>query len=169
MAYRELKYKGDLALRRKCRPVEKFDQRLWDLLDDMKETLARSNGVGLAAPQVGVVRRVFIIDKGVPEGEAGDYLELINPEIIETEGEQEGMEGCLSVPGKWGIVKRPMKVRVRFLDRTGKEQEFEGTELMARAICHENDHLSGVLYTDVCERMLTDEEIEEWERTKEEA
>lgn len=168
MAYRELVLKGDLTLRKHCRMVDKFNKRLWDLLDDMKETLSRSNGVGLAAPQVGVVKRVFIIDKGAAEENFGDYVEVINPEIIETEGEQEGMEGCLSIPGKWGIVKRPMKVKLRYQDRNGEFQELEAEGLTARAVCHENDHLEGVLYTDVCERMLSKEEIEEWERTREE-
>ena len=169
MAFRELTYKGDPVLRKNCRVVDKFNKRLWDLRDDRQVTLARSNGVGLAAPQVGVVKRVVIIDKGAATGESGDIVELINPEIVHTEGEQEGMEGCLSIPGKWGWVKRPMKAKVRFQDRNGNYCELEGEGLIARAICHECDHLRGVLYTDVCERMLTEEEIEALEQSKGEA
>jgi len=145
---------GDPVLNKVCHPVTKFDEKLWNLLDDMRETLAESNGVGLAAPQVGILRRVVLVINGQDE-----VLELINPTIIKAEGEQEGLEGCLSVPGKWGNVKRPMVVRVRAQDRNGNWFEAEGEELIARCFCHELDHLDGIIYTQVMERFLTDEEL----------
>ncbi len=146
---------GDPVLNKVCHPVTKFDEKLWSLLDDMHETLAESNGVGLAAPQVGILRRVVLVINGRDE-----VLELINPTIIKTEGEQEGLEGCLSVPGKWGNVKRPMIVRVRAQDRNGNWFEAEDEELTARCFCHELDHLDGRVYIDVMDRELTPEEIE---------
>ena len=146
---------SDSVLTKVCRPVTKFDKRLHILLDDMAETLVDSNGVGLAAPQVGVLRRVVLVDTGE------EILELINPEIIRTEGEQTGLEGCLSVPGKYGIVTRPNIVAVRAQDRFGEWFEAEGEELIARCFCHELAHLDGQLYTEVAERMLTPEELEE--------
>ena len=130
-----------------------FDWRLRKLLDDMRETLIDSNGVGLAAPQVGILRRVVLVDVG------DEIIELINPELIETSGEQIGAEGCLSVPGKYGLVKRPMVAKVRAQDRDGNWFEAEGEELIARCFCHELDHLDGILYTQVMERFLTDEEL----------
>ena len=144
----------DPALHKVCRPVEKFDGRLHRLLDDMKETLAEANGVGLAAPQVGILRRVVLVDTG------DEVLELINPSLLETSGEQVGAEGCLSVPGKYGLVKRPNYAKVRAQDRNGSWFEAEGEELIARCFCHELDHLDGILYTEVMERFLTEEELE---------
>ena len=156
MALRNIVTVGDSVLSKVCRPVTKFDNRLSILIDDMIETLEDSNGVGLAAPQVGVLRRVVVVDAG----EDG-ILELVNPEIIEQSGEQTGLEGCLSVPGKYGIVTRPNVVKVRAQDRKGDWYEYEGEELIARCFCHELAHLEGQLYTEVAERMLTAEELEE--------
>lgn len=141
MAIRKIVTEGDPVLSKKSRTVDKFDSRLHDLLDDMKDTLVKSEGVGLAAVQVGVLKRVVIVDVG------DGLIELINPEITYTEGEQEGEEGCLSVPGKSGIVKRPMTVKVRAQNRDGKWCLYSGTELKARCFCHEIDHLDGILYT----------------------
>ncbi|MBQ3071876.1 MAG: peptide deformylase [Oscillospiraceae bacterium] len=155
MALRMILTADESVLHKRCRPVTDFDERLHTLLDDMADTLYESNGVGLAAPQVGILRRVVVIDGGE------ELLELINPEIIATEGEQTGLEGCLSVPGKYGIVTRPMKATVRAQDRDGNWFEVDGEELMARAFCHELDHLDGHIYTEVAERMLTAEELEE--------
>jgi len=139
------------CLHKVCRPVEKFDGKLHKLLDDMKETLLDANGVGLAAPQVGILRRVVVVDTGE------EMLELVNPELLETSGEQEGAEGC--VPGKYGLVKRPMVAKVRAQDRDGDWFEVEGEELIARCFCHEIDHLNGIVYTEVMERFLTEEEL----------
>ena len=147
---------GDETLRKVCRKQEKFDLRLAILLKDMAETMYKAEGVGLAAPQVGILRRVAVID--VTEDHSG-LLELVNPEIIEREGEQTGREGCLSVPGRQGVVTRPMKVKVRFQDRNGDTYELETEGFEARAICHELDHLDGRLYIDVMDRELTEEEI----------
>lgn len=147
---------GDPVLNKVCHPVTKFDQKLWTLLDDMRETLADSNGVGLAAPQVGILRRVVLVINSEDE-----VLELINPTIIKTEGEQEGLEGCLSVPGKWGNVKRPMVVRVRAQDRNGEWFEVEDQELTARCFCHELDHLDGHLFVEHTDRLFTSEELDE--------
>ncbi len=146
---------GDDVLRATSRPVDKITPRILTLLDDMAETMRAAEGVGLAAPQVGVLRRVVVI-----ETEPGRLIELINPKLISWSGEQEGPEGCLSVPGECGIVKRPMNVVVRALDRHGKEVEYRGSELLARAFCHELEHLDGKLYVDRAERMLTPEEME---------
>lgn len=154
MALRKIVTVGDSVLNKVCRPVTKFDARLHTLLDDMAETLEDANGVGLAAPQVGVLRRVVLVDIGE------EILELINPEIIKAEGEQTGLEGCLSVPGKYGIVTRPNIVAVRAQDRFGEWFEAEGEELIARCFCHELAHLDGQLYTEVADRMLTPEELE---------
>ncbi len=134
---------GDDTLRKICRPVEKITPRIITLLDDMLETMHDADGVGLAAPQVGVLRRIAIV-----EVEEGNVIELINPKIIAYAGEQEGQEGCLSVPGRWGTVKRPMHVTVRAINRRGEEFEVTGSELLARALCHEIDHLDGKLYVD---------------------
>ena len=153
MGLRKILTVDDMALHKVCRPVEKFDRRLHKLLDDMKETLADANGVGLAAPQVGILRRVVIVDTG------DEILELVNPELLETDGEQEGAEGCLSVPGKYGLVKRPYYAKVRAQDRDGNWYEAEGEELIARCFCHELDHLDGIVYTEVMERFLTEEEL----------
>lgn len=135
---------GDDILRKKCRPVEEITPKILQLLDDMAETMRHAEGVGLAAPQVGILRRIVVI-----EVEEGQLIELINPKIIAFAGEQEGNEGCLSVPGKWGIVKRPMHVTVRATNRQGEEFEVSGSELLARALCHELDHLDGKLYIDI--------------------
>ena len=161
MALRNILTQEEPRLYKKCRPVTEFNERLHQLLDDMAETLADANGVGLAAPQVGVLRRaVLVLETNVPEGEPEKLIELINPEIIETSGEQDGPEGCLSVPGEYGLVKRPMNVKVRAQDRYGKWFEAEGTGLTARCFCHEIDHLDGVVFTSKCSRMLTEEELQ---------
>lgn len=154
MGLRRILTDKEPALHKVCKPVTSFDQKLHKLLDDMTETLIDSNGVGLAAPQVGILRRVVLVDTG--EG----FLELINPELIETDGEQVGPEGCLSVPGKYGLVKRPYYAKVRAQDRDGNWYEAEGEELIARCFCHELDHLDGIIYTQVMDRFLTDEELE---------
>lgn len=154
MGLRKILTDKDPALHKVCRPVEKFDGRLHKLLDDMKETLIDANGVGLAAPQVGILRRVVLVDTG------DEVLELVNPSLLETSGEQVGAEGCLSVPGKYGLVKRPNYAKVRAQDRDGNWFEAEGEELIARCFCHELDHLDGILYTEVMERFLTEEELE---------
>ena len=161
MARRNILVKGEPSLNKHCRPVTEFNERLHQLLDDMAETLANENGVGLAAPQVGVLRRaVLVLETNVPEGEDEYVIELINPEIVETSGEQYGPEGCLSVPGKFGLVKRHYKVKVRAQDRNGQWFEVEGVGLTGRCFCHELDHLDGVLFTQKCDRMLTEEELE---------
>lgn len=156
MGTRKIVTLGDDTLRKHCKLQEKFDRRLATLLKDMAETMYKAEGVGLAAPQVGILRRVAVVD--VTEDHSG-ILELVNPEIIEREGEQTGREGCLSVPGRQGVVTRPMKVKVRFQDRNGDTYELETEGFEARAICHELDHLDGRLYIDVMDRELTEEEI----------
>ena len=157
MALRKIVEQGDECLTKVCRPVTVFNNRLHELLDDMTETLADANGAGLAAPQVGVLRRLCI----VMDEESGEYLELINPEIVAQSGEQTGLEGCLSVPGKWGIVTRPAKVRVRAQDRFGDWFEAEGEGLNARCFCHELEHLDGHMYYEQCGRLFTEAEIDE--------
>ncbi len=142
MAIRNVVQVGDDVLRQKCFPVEAFDEKLWQLLDDMKDTVKKEDGAGLAAPQVGILRRVVVID--VEEG----YFEIVNPEIIDQRGEQNDWEGCLSVKGKQGVVSRPMKVTLRYYDRHGEKHVVKGKGLFARAICHELDHLDGILYID---------------------
>ena len=164
MAIRNIYLDGDPILRKKCREVVKFDEKLATILDDMHETLDKANGVGLAAPQVGVLRRaVIVLETNVPEDKEPFIIELINPEIISSEGEQCGSEGCLSVPDRYGLVKRPEKVRVRAQDRNGNWFEAEGEGLTARCFCHEIDHLNGILFTSRADRMLTEEEIESGE------
>ena len=153
MGLRKILTDKDPALHKVCKPVVNFDWRLHKLLDDMAETLEKANGVGLAAPQVGILRRVVIVDTG------DGILELVNPELVETDGEQVGAEGCLSVPGKYGLVKRPYYAKVRAQDRDGNWFEAEGEELIGRCFCHELDHLNGILYTHVMERFLTEEEL----------
>lgn len=158
MALRKIVTVGDPVLNKTCRPVTKFDDRLAMLIDDMIETMHEANGVGLAGPQVGVLRRVVVVDTGEED------LELVNPEIVKTgEETQTGLEGCLSVPGQYGVVTRPNFVVVRAQDRNGDWYEYEGEELIARAFCHELAHLDGQLYTEVAERMLTPEELEQLE------
>ena len=162
MALRNILTEENPTLRKVCRPYTDFNDRLHELLDDMKETLSQANGVGLAAPQVGILRRACIVmETNVPEGESEYFIELVNPEIIERNGEQEGGEGCLSLPEQYGIVKRPNHVKVRAQDRNGNFFEVEGDGLTARCFCHEIDHLDGVLFTDRASRMLSDKEIQE--------
>ena len=158
MALRKIVEQGEDCLTKVCRPVKEFNRRLHILLDDMAETLAEANGAGLAAPQVGVLRRVCI----VLDMDSEEYIELINPEIIAQSGEQTGLEGCLSVPGKWGIVTRPDYVRVRAQDRNGAWFGAEGRDLTARAFCHEIEHLDGHLYTEHIDHFLSDEELRDY-------
>lgn len=155
MALRTIITQGDPVLGKVCRPVEKFDERLHILLDDMKETLEVSNGVGLAAPQVGILRRVVL----VMDAEE-NVIELVNPVIIAADGEQTGLEGCLSVPGKYGVVTRPMYVTVRAQDRNGEFFEVSGEELTARCFCHELDHLDGHLFVEHADELYTPEELD---------
>ena len=160
MAKRNILTKEESTLYKVSRPVTKFDKRLHQLLDDMADTLDSADGVGLAAPQVGILRRaVLVLETNVEEDEEPYYIELINPEIIESSGTQSGAEGCLSVPGEYGIVTRPMDVTVRAQDRDGEWFEVSGTGLTARCFCHEIDHLDGTVFTSKCERMLTEEEL----------
>ncbi len=154
MAILNIVKEGDESLRKVCRPVTEITPRVKQILDDMLETLIDSGGIGLAAPQVGILRRIAIVDDGE------NYIELINPVITEREGEQEEMEGCLSVPDVWGITHRPMRVKGRALNRDGEEFTFEGEGLTARCFCHELDHLDGKLFIDEA-RILTPEEAEE--------
>lgn len=141
MALRKVVEIGDPILNKKCRPIEKFDDKLSKLIDDMFETMYAANGVGLAGPQVGMLKRVVVIDVG------DGPMELVNPEIVMTQGEQRVSEGCLSVPGKYGVCSRPAKVQVKAQDRNGKWQVFTGEDLKARCFCHEIDHLDGILFT----------------------
>ena len=164
MALRKIVEQGDECLTKVCRPVTEFNSRLHELLDDMVETLADANGAGLAAPQVGVLRRVCI----VMDEDSEEYIELINPEIVAQSGEQTGLEGCLSVPGKWGIVTRPNVVRVRAQDRDGQWFEVEGEELTARAFCHEIEHLDSHLYTEHIDHFLSEEELRAYLEAEEE-
>lgn len=157
MAIRQIRTIGDSVLTKTCRKVDKMTPRIKQLIDDMLETMYDANGVGLAAPQVGVLRRIVVIDTGYEER---DPHILINPEIIETDGEQTGTEGCLSLPGKFGEVTRPNHVKVRALDENMNEFELEGDELLARAICHECDHLDGILYSSKLNGELMDVEPE---------
>lgn len=152
----------DPVLTKKCHPVVKFDNKLADLIDDMIQTLQAANGVGLAAPQIGIVRRVVIVmdDEGV-------YHELVNPKILSTDGIQNGLEGCLSLPGIWGYVERPMTVTVEAQDRTGETYQLTGEGLMARCFCHELEHLDGIIYTTHCDRTYTADEIDEMEQENE--
>lgn len=153
MAIRKIVTLGDPVLRKNSRPVIKFDEKLWQLLDDMKETMRKADGVGLAAVQVGVLRQAIVIDVG------DGLIELINPEIIETSGECEDSEGCLSIPGQYGLVKRPTYVKLRAQNRKGQWRLYEGTDLKARCFCHEIDHLSGIVYQDKEIKSLTADEV----------
>ncbi len=157
MALRNIVTEGDDTLRKVCRPVGEINDRIQTIIDDMIDTMNEAEGVGIAAPQVGILRRIFVVDIG--EGP----IVLINPEILETSGEQEGPEGCLSVPGKGGHVVRPNYVKIKGLDREGNEVVHEGTELLARAFLHENDHLDGVLYIDKADEIweVSDEDYED--------
>ncbi len=153
MAIRNVVTVGDPVLRKTSRKVERFNERLWQLLDDMKDTMYKAEGVGLAAVQVGILKRVVVVDVG------DGLLELINPEIVETSGEIEDVEGCLSVPGQNGLVKRPEYCKIRAQNRNGVWRFYEGTGLKARCFCHEIDHLDGIIYTDKQIKSLTAEEI----------
>ncbi len=155
MALRNILKEGDDRLRKKSREVTEFNERLWTLLDDMAQTMADSNGVGLAAPQVGVLRRAVVIDVG--EG----LHELVNPVIVEQSGDQYCSEGCLSIPGEYGMVHRPQTAKVRAQDRHGNPIELEAEEYLAIAVCHETDHLDGILFIDKADRMLSPEELED--------
>lgn len=157
MALRRIVLQGEDCLTKVCRPVTDFDNRLHILLNDMADTLLDSGGVGLAAPQVGILRRVCVV-----QNENDEIIELINPEIVYTQGEQTGLEGCLSVPGKFGVVTRPEVVRVRAQDRDGNFFEVEDSDLTARCFCHEIEHLDGHLFSEHCDRLLTDEELEQY-------
>lgn len=161
MAIRNIVRVGDDVLAKECRRVEIFDNKLRQLLDDMQDTLYEANGAGLAAPQVGVLRQVCVIDVG------DGLVELINPEIVHVEGEQSGAEGCLSLPDEWGMVSRPQRVTVKAQNRKGKWFETIGEDLFARCICHEVDHLHGIVFTDKASRMLTPEEIEQMQKEQE--
>ncbi len=154
---RKILHLGDEALRKVCKPIPKFDLRLWLLLRDMADTMYKAEGVGLAAPQVGILRRVVVIDVGDERG----LIELVNPEIIASEGEQGDSEGCLSVPGRRGYVVRPSKVTVRAQDRKGKSFEITGEGLLARALCHELDHLDGIMYVDKMDHEIFDSDDKE--------
>ena len=156
MGLRKILTDKEPALHKVCKEVENFDSKLFKLLDDMRDTLIESGGVGLAAPQVGILRRVVLVDVGEEDNE---IVEFINPELVETDGEQYGPEGCLSVPGKYGLVKRPYYAKVRAQDRNGDWFEAEGEELIARCFCHELDHLDGIVYTEVMDRFLTEDEL----------
>ena len=164
MALRTIVLEGDSCLTKVCRPVTAFNGRLHQLLDDMAETLADANGAGLAAPQVGILRRVCLVLDEANEC----YLELVNPEIIKTEGKQSGLEGCLSVPGKFAVVERPNIVRVRAQDRDGAFFEVEDEALTARCFCHEIEHLDGHLFVEHTDHLLTEEELDEYIRQQEE-
>ena len=163
MALRNILKEGDEALTKHCRPVTDFNERLHTLLDDMTETMCDADGVGLAAPQVGILRRaVIVLETNVEEGCEPYVIELVNPEILESDGEQEGPEGCLSVPGVYGWVRRPEHVKVRAQDRNGDTFEVEGHGLTARAFCHEIEHLEGHLFLERSEHIMSDEELEEY-------
>ena len=157
MALRNIVKKGDPILNKKCREVTDFNEKLHTLIDDMKETLELADGAGLAAPQVGILRRLCIVVNA-----EGEMLELVNPVIVETSGEQTGPEGCLSLPGKYGLVTRPNYARVRAQDRFGKEFEVDGTEIVARCFCHEIEHLDGHLFDEHVDHFMTDEDFEEY-------
>ena len=156
MAIRTILTQDDPALSKVCHPVTRFDEKLADLLDDLKETLAQANGMGLAAPQVGLLRRAVVV---VDTGE--EILELVNPVILDQKGEQTGWEGCLSLPGMWGSVTRPDWVKIKAQDRRGGWFEMEGTDMTARCFCHELSHLDGHMYTELTDRLYTAEELDE--------
>ena len=164
MALRKIVLQGDECLTKVCRPVTDFNGRLHTLLDDMTDTLLDSGGVGLAAPQVGILRRVCVV-----LNEDDEVIELVNPEIIFTDGEQTGLEGCLSVPGKYGVVTRPEVVRVRAQDRNGDFFEVEDSDLTARCFCHEIQHLDGHLFIENTDSLMTEEELQEFIRQQEES
>ncbi len=154
MALRKIVLKNEEILRKKCKPVEVFDEKLGILLDDMAETMYKANGVGLAAPQVGIIRRAVVVDVG--EG----LIELVNPEIVKSKGVQMDVEGCLSCPDEWGYVVRPREVVIKAKNRTGKDIQMKLKDFTARAVCHELDHLEGQLFTDIADEMVDPEEME---------
>ncbi len=154
LALRKIVLKSDEVLRKKCKTVDNFDEKLGILLDDMAETMYKANGVGLAAPQVGILRRVVVVDVG--EG----LLELVNPEIVKSKGTQRGVEGCLSCPNEWGYVVRPNEIIVKGQDRTGKHIQLKLKEFFARAVCHELDHLDGQLFIDIADEMVDPKDLE---------
>ena len=163
MGLRKILTDKEPALHKVCKPVTAFDGKLHKLLDDMKETLIESGGVGLAAPQVGILRRaVIVLETNVEPGEEPYIIELVNPEILSQDGEQDGPEGCLSVPGVYGLVKRPEHVVVKAQDRNGEYFEVEGYGLTARAFCHEIAHLEGQLFVDVAEHIMTEDELDDY-------
>jgi len=162
MAIREILTDQDPTLHKKCHPVTRFDEKLGLLLDDMKETLADAGGAGLAAPQVGILRRAVVVLDAQEE-----MVELVNPQLTGQEGEQEGWEGCLSVPGYYGYVKRPMRARVRAQDRHGNWFELEGEEIVARCFCHELEHLDGHIFTEHTDRLYSGEEVDKLLRQEE--
>ena len=153
MSIREIRKYDDPALYKVCRPVEKFDERLGELLDDMAETMYQANGVGLAAPQVGILRRVVVIDVG------DGIIELVNPRILRTAGSETTSEGCLSFPGEYGLVERPTEVEIEAEDRHGKTFRMTGHDLLARAFCHETDHLDGKVFKTIAIEMLDEEDL----------
>ncbi len=155
MAYRQIRIDGDEVLRKKSRPVEKIDDRILTLIEDMADTMYKADGVGLAAPQIGILKRIVTIDVG------DGLIEMINPVILEQSGEQDGPEGCLSLPGTTGEVKRPMYVKAKYTNASGETVIVEAEELLARCICHELDHLDGVLYKDRAYKMYTQDELED--------
>ncbi len=159
MALRKIVIKTDDVLRKKCKPVEIFDEKLGTLLDDMAETMYKANGVGLAAPQVGILRRAIVVDPG------DGLIELVNPEIIKEKGSQRDIEGCLSCPDDWGYVVRPMEIIVKAMDRNGGHVQLKLRDFSARAVCHEIDHLEGKLFIDIADEMVDPEQVEE-ERKK---
>lgn len=156
MAIREILTDKDPALHKECHPVTRFDEKLGMLMDDLRQTLAQANGAGLAAPQVGILRRAVVVVDA-----EDNMLELINPEIIAQEGEQDGLEGCLSLPGQWGFVKRPMKVTVKAQDRYGQWFEATGEEIVARCFCHELEHLDGHVFSEHVDKLYSNDELEE--------
>lgn len=164
MSIRTILTQDDPALSKVCHPVTKFDGKLADLLDDLKETLSDANGAGLAAPQIGILRRAVIV---VPDPELDEMIELVNPELLAQEGEQDGWEGCLSVPGKYGMVRRPNLVTVRAQDRDGNFFEASGEGLVARCFCHETEHLDGRLFVEHTDRLYTVEELDAMEQAEE--
>ena len=157
MAIRRIVKQGDPILRKRSREIIEINDRIFEIIEDMTETLYKENGLGIAAPQIGILKRIVVIDTG--EG----LIELINPVILSTEGEQENTEGCLSVPGEFGLVKRPACVKIKALNKNGKRIELVGNGVLARAICHEIDHLEGRLFTDIAIEMYSQEEIDDME------
>ena len=166
MALRNIREQGEPVLNKICKPVTEMTPRIKELIEDMLDTMYDANGVGLAAPQVGILKRLFVVDCSTEEVEAGPYV-FVNPVILETSGEQTGQEGCLSVPGKSGQVTRPNYVKIAAYDKDMNYFELEATELLARAICHENDHLDGHLYVEKVEGPLYDVTQDDVEETEE--